>query len=343
MSKPQPRELLSMADLLTPATIRAAATLRLADHIADGSTTAAALADRLGADPEVVDPLLRHLCELGLLEPAEGAQGTDGGTAYALTPLGLPLLSEGPYSVRQALANDSMTGGSSLSLLRLDHTVLTGEPSSGAGGGSYWERVNNGPEYAAEWAEQAEAVDRLQDGPLNFDAGNIVDAYDWSRVRSVVDVGGHLGVILVKLLRAHPHLRGTLVDLKNVAEQAGKRFANSDVADRAEAVVGSFFDPLPEGDVHLLSAVLADWNDEDAVRILRNCRDAAARSGGTVLSAEVTMGRDSAATELRLRSLMPAPFRPAARVEALAAEAGLEVVWRGPSTAVRTLLAFAPR
>ncbi|ANS68055.1 carminomycin 4-O-methyltransferase [Streptomyces lincolnensis] len=344
MAEPQPYEkLLSLADLLAPSAIRAAATLRLADHLHAGATTSAALAERAGTRPDVTDALLRYLTELGILTTDE-APTTDAVTHYALTALGEPLLSDHPRSVREVLRGDSMIGHGTRALLHLDHTVRTGEPSHFAEpGGGYWETVNNDPAYAGEWAQQARAVDAHADLPLAWGAEQIVTAYDWSRARTVVDVGGHLGVILLALLRRHPHLRGTLVDLKNVAEQAAARFARSDAADRAEAVVGSFFEPLPAGaDVYLLSAILADWDDKDAVRILENCREAAGPHG-RILLADVAMPLHGAATELQYRSMMPAPARDAAELEALCATAGLRVTWRGPATGVRTLLELAAR
>lgn len=342
MADPQPyQQLLSLADLLTPSAIRAAATLRVADHLAAGATTAREVAERAQARPDLTEALLRQLARTGLLTETGGTP--DGERRFALTPLGEPLRSDHPSGAREALRNDSMMGGSALSLLRLDHTVRTGEPALAAeSGGSYWEKVNGDARYAEEWAAQARAVGENAGGPLHWDADNIVTAYDWSGVRRVVDVGGHLGVILMALLRKHPHLHGTLVDLKNVAEQAAARFAHSDVADRATAVVGSFFDPLPQGaDVYLISAILADWSDDDAVRILRGCA-AAAGSHGRILLAEVAMPTGDPAVELRLRSMMPAPSRSVAELEALAARAGLEVTWRGPATAARTLLELTP-
>ncbi|MET9838852.1 methyltransferase [Streptomyces virginiae] len=334
MAEPQPYEkLMSMADLLTPAAIRATATLCLADHIKAGATTSEALAERAGTQPDVTDSLLRHLADIGILT------ADDEGRHYSLTPIGEPLLSDHPFSLRQVLRNDSMIGRGTQSLLRLDHTVRTGEPTHG---GDYWESVNNDPAYAEEWGEQARAFDAVADQPLSWGAQYIVTEYDWSRARSVVDVGGHLGAILLALLRHHPHLRGTLVDLKNVAEQAGARFARSEVADRAEAVVGSFFDLLPKGaDVYLLSAILADWRDDDAVRILGRCRDAAGPEG-RILLADVAMPTNGPATELQFRSMMPAPSRSAEELEALCTEAGLKVTWRG-RTGLRTLLELAPR
>ena len=49
-------------------------------------------------------------------------------------------------------------------------------------------------------------------------------------------------------------------------------------------VGGDFFESVPAGgDAYLLSHVIHDWPREQAVRILRNCRDAMARDGRLLL------------------------------------------------------------
>ncbi|WFE30318.1 methyltransferase [Solwaraspora sp. WMMD791] len=328
------QQLLTMTDLLVPAAVRAAATLGIADHIAGGATTPDEIARRAGSVPDVTATLLRYLAEIGLLD-------RDDDDTYALTPLAEPLRTDHPQSVRTMLRNDGMIGGSTLALLRLDHTVRTGRPGYAAEyGRDYWEAVNHDPAFDAEWQEQAAAADRAAGQALAWDAGTVVTGYDWSTVDSFVDVGGHLGSLTLALVRAHPHLRGTLVDLRNVSTQAGRRFARSEVADRLRAIEGSFFDPLPAGhDVYLLSAILADWSDDEAVLILKRCREAAG-DRGAVLVADIAMPISGPGAELQLRSMMPAPARSAAQIEELAAAAGLRLSWRGPGTAVRTLLEF---
>jgi len=71
----------AMADLVTPMAIRVAATLRVADHIAQGLRTARGIADAVHADADALDRVLRHLTVAGLLS-------RDGSGGYALTPHG---------------------------------------------------------------------------------------------------------------------------------------------------------------------------------------------------------------------------------------------------------------
>ncbi|HEX5540795.1 MAG TPA: methyltransferase [Micromonospora sp.] len=323
-----------MADLLAPSVVRAAAALRLADHIAAGVTRAEDLAARTDTVPELLDMLLRHLVALEILERTPDGE-------HKLTPLGEAMRDDDPMGLRQAISTDGLFGHSELALVNILHTVRTGEPCHAAVFGvGFWESVNTEPEFV-------EPLEQNARNPLAWNAELILDSYDWSKVRSVTDVGGHSGTLLIELLRRHPHLHGVLLDLKNVAEIGDRRIAEAGLADRAQAVVGSFFDPLPTGtDVYLLSAILADWSDEQAVAILRRCGEAAGPDG-RVLLAEVNLpvinagSVESARMELYLRAMMPKPVRTVDELKKLGAAAGLRVTWEGPVTPVRSILEFA--
>ncbi|NUL04409.1 methyltransferase [Streptomyces lunaelactis] len=321
------------ADLLRPAAIRAAATLGVADHLAAGVTDVEELARICGTRTDLLGSLLGYLVTLKLLR----GNRNDG---FALEPAGMPLLTDHPFSVRENLRDDGMTGRSDIALVGLVHTIRTGEPAHvGVFGRGYWESLNDGPAFV-------EALERLATDQLVCDAELIVEGYDWTGVRDVVDVGGNSGAVLINLLRRHPHLRGTVVDLDNTVALAAKNIANAGLQGRGAAVVGSFFDPLPQGrDVYLLSAILADWDDESAVAILRRCAEASAGTG-KVLLADVSLdarvaGPAADRTELWLRAMMPTPVRTVEQLTALGHAAGLRVTWEGPATAVRSLIEFS--
>jgi len=54
---------------------------------------------------------------------------------------------------------------------------------------------------------------------------------------------------------------------------------------RTEYIAGDFFESVPIADVCVIKKVIHDWNDERALVILRNCRDAI-QPNGKVLVAE---------------------------------------------------------
>lgn len=120
---------------------------------------------------------------------------------------------------------------------------------------------------------------------------DVVSGVDWTRFTTLVDVGGGHGTLLAAILGAHPELRGQLLDLAPTAAEAARTFAAHGLGERAQAVAGSFFEPLPAGaDAYLLFDILHDWDDEHAHRILARCAGAM-RPDSRLLVIEAVGGR----------------------------------------------------
>jgi hypothetical protein len=99
--------------------------------------------------------------------------------------------------------------------------------------------------------------------------------YDFSKVRTVVDLGGGEGGLLLHLLREQEHLQGVLFDLPDVVANAPARFEAAGFTNRCKIVAGSFFDTVPtDGDVYVLANVINNFNNDGARKMLANCRDA---------------------------------------------------------------------
>jgi SAM-dependent methyltransferase len=251
-----------LADLVSPMAVRVAATLRVADHVAAGATTAVALAERTGTHPDALARLLRHLVAIDVL--------SRDGERFGLTGLG-ECLREGN---RGPLALDarSAIGRAHLAAVELLESVRTGRAAYPlVHGRGFWDDLAADPELGA-------GFDEFMGSGGHSDA--FAAAYDWARAGHVVDVGGGSGAVLAALLRANPRLHGTLVDLPGPAGRARRRFAEAGLAGRTTVVAGSFFDPLPAGaDAYLLSGVVHDWPDDEAAAILRRCAEAAGPTG----------------------------------------------------------------
>lgn len=105
----------------------------------------------------------------------------------------------------------------------------------------------------------------------------IAAAYKFSALRTVVDVGGGNGSLLRAILEANPKLRGVHFDQPLVSARAREdvHLTAQSVTNRCEFEAGSFFEAVPKGgDAYTIKRVLHDWSDEEAVKILGNCRDA---------------------------------------------------------------------
>lgn len=264
-------DLETLSNLVTPMAVRVAATLRLADHIDDGGTDVATLAARCGADPGALRRLLSHLASYGVF-----VEHSDG--VFGVGPTGQPLRSSHPMSMRRLLDLDSFSGRGDLSLTGMLHSVRTGEPAyEKIHGREYWPDLVASPEMVHSFDEALRTM-------AAFSVRSLLRGYDWSKVSRVVDVGGGIGAPLCRLLQAQPHLSATLIDMPDSAARAARTFAAAGLADRAEAVGGSYFDPLPSGaDVYLLCHVVDQEPEESAVRILRRCAEAAGDTGAVLL------------------------------------------------------------
>ncbi|MEN3359886.1 MAG: 2,7-dihydroxy-5-methyl-naphthoate 7-O-methyltransferase [Mycobacteriales bacterium] len=260
-------ELWAAADLVTPMAIRVAATLRLADHIAAGTRTAETLAAAVDADLDALGRLLGHLVTAGVVSRA-------GAGSYSLTALGEQLRDDDPAGVRAWIDLEGAVGRADLCFVELLHTVRTGEPAFPRQfGRAYWDDLSADPGRAASF-------DALMGARLVADAPAVAAAYPWGALGHIVDVGGGNASLLIAILRAHGDLRGTVIDLPGPVTRAEQAIAAAGLGHRAGARAGSFFDALPAGaGGYILSGILHDWPDEDAVRIAQRCADAAADTG----------------------------------------------------------------
>jgi cyclopropane fatty-acyl-phospholipid synthase-like methyltransferase len=164
----------------------------------------------------------------------------------------------------------------------------------------------------------------------------ILSGYDWGSLGRLVDVGGGNGSMLIALLNRYPALRGTIVDLPENTEDARQALAAAGVADRAEVITTSFFDPLPAGaDAYLLSLIIHDWGDKPAREILRRCAEAAGPTGTVFVVEKVGADGDSPHTgmDLRMLALYGGKERRIGELTTLAESSGLTVAAVHPAGA----------
>jgi 2,7-dihydroxy-5-methyl-1-naphthoate 7-O-methyltransferase len=306
-------QLQPLMDLATPWALRVVATLRIPDLIAGGVTRLDDLAGRCSADAEMLGRVLRFLVTRGVFaEPEPGG--------FVLTPLGRML--EDKEGVRGWLDQDGFGGRMDRAWAGLLGTVRTGKSSyAEVFGLPIWEDLAAHPPIAASFNEL------MAEQSASF-WPELAGSFDWSAAREAVDVGGGTGTLAVLLARAYPHLRVTVLDLPVVAQGAADRFAREGLAGRCRALAGSMFDPLPAGaDAYLLSTVVGDWDDADAVAILRRCAEAAG-SRGRVLIVEAVLEESAASSAMDLIMLIIAEgrSRTLAQFRTLVEAAGMELV-----------------
>jgi SAM-dependent methyltransferase len=298
----------ALSDLCTPWCIRVVATLRIADHIAAGTTDIKTLARSAKCDADFLQRVLRHLVGKGVFaEPAPGRFVLNEAARGLLEQqLGLDLTGIGG---RLAYA-----WGSLLSAVR------TGTPAYHEMFGlPFWEDLQAHPDIAASF-------DALM-GPPGHGTPDpeVLVTGGWEEVKTVVDVGGGTGALLAEILRARPQIQGTLVDFPGTVARAEELLQEAGVRERVRTVGQSFFDPLPAGaDLYLLKSILHDWPDREAQLILSCCAEAA-RPGGRLVILGGVLPDDSAPSLTPQLVLLGGKDRTLSEFRDLAHQAGLTV------------------
>ncbi|WP_396929441.1 methyltransferase [Mycolicibacterium sp.] len=252
--------------------IQVASALGIADALADGPLPAATLAERVGADPDGVNRLMRALVSRGVFR-----RHRDG--RYGLNALGETLRTDSAVSMRGA----GLFYGSRQQREHWTHlldAVTTGKPVvESLRGKEFFEYLGEDPEFA-------ELFNNAMTSISEFAVQPVVAGYDFSRYPTIVDVGGGHGRLLAAILAATPTARGVLYDMPEVVADAPKLLAEFGLTGRVEVQGGSFFESVPGGgDAYVMKHIIHDWADEQALTILRNVR-AAIKPGATLLLLE---------------------------------------------------------
>jgi hypothetical protein len=335
MAQPLPaaarlRQLLSGIRLTQ--SISVAASLGIADALADGSRSVDDLATELGCDATALYRLLRVLAAAGLLHEDEARR-------FSLAELGEPLRSSVAGSVRE----QAILFGRPYVLAawaNLEHSIRTGENAFHAlHGEDVWEWRDRDPAERSQF-NRAMASMSAPVGPA------LAAAFDFSSVVRVADIGGGSGTLLAAVLAQHPEVHGIVFDQAAVVAEAGPVLEAAGVRDRAELVGGSFFDDVPPADVYVMKSILHDWTDADCVRILRILRRAAAH-GSRLLVVELVLGEPNEDLQGKLMDLhmlvMPGGLeRTADEWRILLAAGGFELTSIRPLTGSWQLIEAVP-
>jgi hypothetical protein len=240
--------------------IYAAAKFGISDLLKDGPKTIDQLAATTSTNSDALYRLLRALASIGIFAEGENRQ-------FSITALAEPLQSDVPGSKR-ALA--LMAGDEQFrSWSEIVYSIQTGKTG--------FEKVFGEPifDYLGEHPDKARIFDAAMVGIHGRESAALLDAYDFSGLDVLADIGGGNGSQLAAILQHHKGLKGILFDLPHVVERARQRMVGDSVLDRCEFISGSFFDSVPSGaDAYLLRHIIHDWDEEKCLAILRNCHRA---------------------------------------------------------------------
>lgn len=255
---PPPQTLLQMlTGFWMSQAIYVAAKLGIADLVKDGPRASDALAQATGAHAPSLYRLLRMLASAGIF-------AEDDQRRFGLTPLAQCLV-DGPGSQRAAAL---MMGEEHYrSWGELEYSIRTGKIA--------FDNIFGKPvfEFLSQHPDKAKIFDAAMVGVHGHETQAMLDAYDFTGIGTLVDIGGGNGSVLCATLKRYPSLRGILYDLPGVIERAKETIAQAGLSDRCQAQSGSFFEKVPPGgDAYVMRHIIHDWTDEQSLVILGHCR-----------------------------------------------------------------------
>jgi ubiquinone/menaquinone biosynthesis C-methylase UbiE len=244
--------------------IHVAAKLKLADLVKDGPKSAEQLAQATKTQPQALYRLLRALASVEIF--AEDAQGR-----FGLTPMAECLLDV--HGSQRAVA--VMMGDEHFrSWGDLLYSIQTGKPA--------FDHLYGKPifDWLAQHPDEAKIFDAAMTGFHGPETQAMIDAYDYTGVNTLVDIGGGNGTVLRAVLSKNPGMRGILYDLPGVIERAKQNLADAGLADRCQTIAGSFFESAPPGgDAYQMRHIIHDWTDEQCHTILTHIRRVIPKEG----------------------------------------------------------------
>ena len=242
--------------------------LDLAGYLGDGPLTIRELAQRCGADEMALFRLMRTAASMGIVSTVTAE---DGPAVYALTAAGHTLRGDVDRSMRSVAIIQGIPAFLD-AMGSLADAVRSGRSGFAAQYGSFYGFLKLHPDIRQHFNTFMVSRSRAM-------AEAVVDAYDFTGIPEIADIGGGNGCVLATILQANPGVRGVLLDVEAVIPGARDFLTAEGVADRCDLVTGDFFADVPRANTYLLSNIVHNWNDDDALTILQNVLTAMPEDG----------------------------------------------------------------
>jgi ubiquinone/menaquinone biosynthesis C-methylase UbiE len=294
-----------------------AAELGIADLLRSGPLSLDELAVRTGSNPDALYRMLRALASIEVFAEQPGK-------LFGNSELSECLRSdvEGSLGPMARWLGD-ISGWTAWG--RFDHSVRTGKPAFDAVfGADCFTWMQSHPESLSVFQQAMSGYSALT-------GQAVADAYDFSSIGTLLDVGGGHGTFLSLLLGRNPKLSGVLFDRPEVIEAAAATFARAAQASRVRLVAGDFLAGVPDGaDAIVLKHIVHDWDDEQCARLLGHCRRSLPR-GGRLLVIESVLSDEPEGAFTKFLDLEMLAVTPGGRerssdeFERLLARAGFEL------------------
>ncbi len=308
---------MSYAFILSRA-IHVAAKMGIADALVGGPKSVEDLAVVIKADHESLYRLLKLLASYGIFtEESE--------TVFAMTSLAEPLLSDHSDSIRALLMYHEGNEQRWQAYGHMEYSIKTGKAAyEDLFGQGYFDVLAKDPQKAVEFDEGMRNFSKPEDEA-------IADSFDFSGAKTITDLGGGKGGLLIEICKRYAEPKGIICDLEHVMPSAAENLELHKMQSRIELQVGSFFESVPAGaDLYILKRILHDWSDQKSLEILNVCKQALSPTSRLlIMDAVVADGnvRDFAKDEdIAMLTLFGGKERTKSEWEALFKAVGLRLI-----------------
>ncbi len=203
-----------------------AAELRIADLLADGSKTADELALKTNSHARSLYRLLRACASVGVFSE-------DADKRFSLSPMADFLRSDNPQSLR-AFAEMLAHGEQFQTWSGLDYSVQAGLPA--------FDKVHGMPTFEF-YSTHPKSGQMFNDAMTSLSLGSsmaVIQAYDFTGIKNLVDIGGGHGFLLASILEKYPTINGVLFDTQAVVDEAKTLLEQHGVAEDVKQLVETF-------------------------------------------------------------------------------------------------------
>jgi acetylserotonin N-methyltransferase len=273
MSPPDPSPVIELIEAFRRTkAMFAAVELGVFERLAEHARDAEALAAEMRASPAALERLLDACVGLGFLEKR--------GSAYSCAPVAETYLRRGSgkalvgYILYSNRILYPMWGNLEDAVREGSHRWLQTFHFEG----SLFDHLFKTDESKRDFLSGMHGLGLLS-------SPQVVAAFELSRFRRLVDLGGGTGHLALAACELYPQLSAAVLDLPSVFDVAKEFVSRSPYAPRVEVLSGDFFaDPLPAADLFALGRIVHDWSEEKILALLRKIHGRLPRQGALLLA-----------------------------------------------------------
>jgi len=296
------------------AEIYTAVKLGIPDILSKEPKTLQEIADETNIDTNVIIRFLRLLISREIICLKDGK--------YCLTNLGDLFRADHPNSLRNLII---YVGEVQYRVgQEMYSSVKTGKPAfDKIFGMSFFD-------YLSKNADMSSYFNEAMNHQASIRTEGLINSYDFNHAKTVLDVGGGDATLISSILKNYPELKGVVFEVSTVVDETRRNLAKNNLKERCDVVCGDFFkDSIPSGsDITILSNILHDWEDNEAIKILRNCNKSMNDKSKLLIIEQlipeiVTPGSSAVGSDMSMLLLTGGRERSLSEYEELLDESGL--------------------